>query len=281
MTEEKAFHDSGLRKTGERLVPTDIQRASDYIQFLRHIFPYHFVEKEIRSLANTDRVLEVGFGAGYGTPILAGVCGSVVGIDVEQQAVDHASSEYAEPNVSFKLYDGTTIPFDDNSFDIVVSFQVIEHVVDDAHFVGELCRVLKPGGRLYISTPNRLTRLEPGEKPFNRFHVREYSPDQLKFLLEGQFYKVAMMGISATQEIHSIEASRVKQGPVLKAISRMGIRKLVPLWLDMMLARALANSRMESTDDFRQKYSLDDFRVETVLVDQSLDLFGVCVKQVA
>jgi SAM-dependent methyltransferase len=281
MTEAKAFHDSGLRKTGERLVPTGIRRASDYVQYLRHIFPYQFVEKEIRSLANIEKALEVGFGAGYGTPILGAVCGSVVGIDVEQQAVEHASREYGVDNLSFMIYDGANIPFEDNSFDVVVSFQVIEHVADDAGFVRELCRVLKPGGRLYISTPNRLTRLEPGEKPFNRFHVREYSPDQLKSVLEEHFSKVAMMGVSATKEIHDLEASRIKQGPLLKAVSRMGIRRLVPLWLDMMLAKALAKSRMENPDDFRDKYSLDDFRVETVLVDQSLDLFGVCVKQIA
>ncbi len=279
MTEPKTTRSSSLRKTGERLVPEGITTAIDYLQFLRHQFPYQYVINELRTLGPIDKALEVGFGAGYGLPILAGVCESVVGIDVEEAAVAHATHKYGTDKTSYSLYDGKHIPFDDNSMDAVISFQVIEHVPHDTEFVSELHRVLKPGARLYISTPNRDTRLRPGEKPFNRYHVREYSASGLKALLQKKFESVSMMGVSGTEEIHNLEANRVRQGPLLRMVSRLGIRKLVPVSLDMMLSRALSRTRVESTEDFQDKYSLEDFRAETVLVDESLDLFGICVKQ--
>jgi len=279
MTEAETTGGRSLRKTGERLVPRDFSRASDYIQYLRHQFPYEYVVKEVRTLAPAERALEVGFGAGYGLPILAGVCSDLIGIDVEPETVAHAKSQYATDGISYQLYDGNSIPFEDNHFDFVVSFQVVEHVRDDAGFAAELHRVLNPGGRLYISTPNRETRLEPGEKPFNRYHIREYSATQLKSLLMEKFSEVAMMGVSGTEKIHRMEADRVRQGPLLRLVSRLGIRKLVPVSVDMMLAKMLSKARVESSEDFENQYSIDDFRAETVQVDQSLDLFGVCIKK--
>jgi ubiquinone/menaquinone biosynthesis C-methylase UbiE len=109
--------------------------------------------------------LEVGCGAGYGSHYLSKSCKEIIGIDVEKEAIDHAQAKYTTANCSFKEYNGSNIPYDDNYFDFIVSFQVIEHVDNDAAFVNELKRVLKPGGAALSRRLIKLTGLNPVKNP--------------------------------------------------------------------------------------------------------------------
>ena len=269
-----------LKATGERIIPDEIKTPIEYLQLLRHIFVYEYIKKNLKT---SDRVLEVGFGEGYGTNLLSQVCREITGIDVENKVVEYAADKYGNDKCSFKIYDGKTIPFPDNSFDTVISFQVIEHIEDDAGFAAELNRVLKEGCKLYITTPNKATRLKPGQKPWNRFHVREYYADELKSILQKNFDQVDVFGISAAEEIHRIEADRIKTGFFLSLALRLGLRKLIPEFVNSIIARFISKSRSRkavssNNRDFKDRFSLDDFRVDKAEVEQSLDLFGVAVK---
>ncbi|MCH7691568.1 MAG: class I SAM-dependent methyltransferase [candidate division Zixibacteria bacterium] len=266
-------------RPGERLIPEDIHTAEDYIQQMRHYFVYDWLNKQILM---DDRIMDLGFGEGYGSRMLSEHCQEITGVDVIQKVVDYANEKYSTDNCKYIIYDGKSLPFETNSLDVAVAFQVIEHIDDDNLFVAELQRVLKKGGKLFMTTPNRATRLKPGQKPFNRFHKREYYARELKELLEKHFAQVDMFGISATKEIHEIEFRRIKRGGLMSLALNMGLRKLLPEALDYKLSRFLQRRRSQKkglvNEDIKQKFPMSDFRVETIEVDKSLDLFGLAVK---
>lgn len=244
-----------LEKTVERIVPKNFKSREEYLLYLRHVFVYKVLESILKP---TDRVLEVGFGEGYGTNMIAQLTDSVIGLDVNEEAVHYADKRYASDNCTFKLFDGDRIPFADAEFNAVVSYQVIEHIEDDRAYLEEIARVLKNGGCLVLTTPNRKHRLEPDQDPWNSFHIREYSDSQLKRLMEKVFTKVEMKGVNARQDVRKIETDRVKRGLTLK--------KLVPNFMQRYLY-----------GDFIQKYDTSCFYLDDN-AEAGLDLFAICTK---
>jgi len=270
-----------MKSTGERLIPKEFQTKEDYIQFLRHQFAYVHVKSR---LTPTDNVIEIGFGEGYGTTILAESGADIVGIDVEEKAVLHANGRYGGPRCTFMRYDGRRIPFDDGAFDAAVSFQVIEHIEDDDRFVSEIARVVKSGGKAYLTTPNKTYRLKPGQKPWNRYHIREYYPEELAALLRKHFESVEILGISGNDTIQQIEYNRVKTGPFLDLAAKLNLRKILPERIDYLAAVFISRLKGRRTShlsskNFAAQFDVGDFRVHDKEVDKSLDLLAVCIKQ--
>jgi len=122
-------------------------------------------------------VLDVGFGLGYGLNILSIKAGEVSGVDVDEKVLEYCNGTLVGRNPRLKvlkLYDGCTLPFPDKAFDVVTCVDVIEHVPDYSHLIGEMMRVAKKG--VFLSTPNR--RPENTNKdgtPKNYWHLREWS----------------------------------------------------------------------------------------------------------
>jgi SAM-dependent methyltransferase len=128
------------------------------------------------------RVLDAGCGTAYGTEILAGAGASeVVGVDIDPDVVE-AARERAGVNVSFEVADARELPFANGAFDVVVCFEVIEHVEDPESILDELRRVLRPEGLAAVSSPNR--DVYP---PGNPHHKHEFLPDELAHALESRF----------------------------------------------------------------------------------------------
>jgi SAM-dependent methyltransferase len=137
------------------------------------------------------RVLDVASGAGFGLAMLRSSGACVVGVDYD--AVALCEARRLSPSVPLARGDATSLPLRDASLDVVVSFETLEHVPDAAAMVREVRRVLKPGGSLVLSTPNR--GFGPPELHTNNpFHVREFTADELRALLASHFECVALYG---------------------------------------------------------------------------------------
>ncbi|WP_345312932.1 class I SAM-dependent methyltransferase [Gordonia alkaliphila] len=187
-----------LALTGERTVPGI--PAENY-WFRRHEVAYDYIES--RS-AGKD-VLEAGSGEGYGAAQLARRAASVTCVDYDAQAVEHTRRRY--PEVTVHQGNLIDLPLPDGSVDLVVNFQVIEHLWDQPAFVAECHRVLRAGGELLMSTPNRIT-FSPGlDTPLNPFHTRELHAAELTELLTDDGFDVqAMLGVFHGPRLRELDA---------------------------------------------------------------------------
>ncbi|WP_019203922.1 bifunctional 2-polyprenyl-6-hydroxyphenol methylase/3-demethylubiquinol 3-O-methyltransferase UbiG [Tsukamurella sp. 1534] len=170
-----------LPLTGERTVPGIPEEN------------YWFRRHEIAYLAIVDRyagraVFEAGSGEGYGAAMLAAGGAAVTALDYDESAVAHVRAAY--PAVTMLHGNLAELPLEDASMDAVVNFQVIEHLWDQPQFLREVARVLRPGGELAISTPNRITFSPGRDTPLNPFHTRELNSDELTELLEDAGFAV-------------------------------------------------------------------------------------------
>src|SRR5437016_8940163 len=170
--------------TGERYVPA-IEGQIRY----EHLHRYALCLQ----LVGGKTALDIASGEGYGAALLATAAKSVTGVDLDAATVEHARHLYYKPNLTFAVGGCDRIPLPDNAFDVVTSFETIEHHDKHDEMLDEIKRVLKPGGTLIISSPNRLTYSdEPGYK--NPFHVKELYYDEFNELLRRRFKSIRMFG---------------------------------------------------------------------------------------
>lgn len=154
-------------------------------------------------------VLDVGCNTGYGTVRFAPIAGRVVGVDVSPAAIEAARLRATDGRPEFLLTTGFELPFADDSFDLVTSFQVLEHVSDSLAYLREIARVTRPAGTVILATPNAAIRLDPGMTPWNRFHVHEYVATELHDLLAKVFAEVRIRGMFGTPTLYETEIRRV------------------------------------------------------------------------
>jgi ubiquinone biosynthesis O-methyltransferase len=171
--------------TGERLIPGEV----DVDLLNEHVARYTFASR----LARGKRVLDAGCGAGYGSAELARTALAVVGVDVAPEAIEFARAHYQSDNLSFEQASCANLPYDASSFDLVVAFEVIEHLQDWRAFLLETARVLSPNGQLVVSTPNKLYYTESrGPHGANPFHVHEFTFDEFRQELNAVFPHVSL-----------------------------------------------------------------------------------------
>ena len=206
---------AGLEYTGERIVPG---RTEEGI-FCEHEERYVFAGLHVKN----KEVLDVACGSGIGTDYLlkAGAIRSS-GIDMDAQAIRYARANYQ--GCAFVNADATQTGFLSNSFDVVVSFETIEHLENQRGFLRECYRILRPGGLLICSTPNsRITRWSAK----NPFHLRELNPGEFEVLLRSVFPSVDMYG--QRDRIYLLYSLRMLTVRVLKyfRLTRI-IRRFLP-----------------------------------------------------
>lgn len=172
MTEDLPF-------TGERFVPEQV-REIWYEHWHRYAFALPFVEGR--------SVLDCACGEGYGSALLAGRAATVSGVDISARAVAHARKRYGagRDNLEFIEADCANLPFEDDAFDVVVSFETLEHIERQSAMLDEFRRVLRPEGLLILSSPDKHTYSD--ERGYhNEYHVRELYRDELVALVEERF----------------------------------------------------------------------------------------------
>ena len=235
-----------LPLTGERTVPGI---PEENYWFRRHEAAYLALARHCVGAT----VLEAGCGEGYGADLLAGVARKVIALDYDQLTAAHVARTY--PRVLTVRGNLATLPLADESVDVVANLQVIEHLWDQHGFLVECRRVLRPGGRLLVTTPNRITFSPGRDTPLNPFHTRELSPSELDSLLREAGFEV--------ESLHGL-----RHGP---GISGTIIERQVAVvlgdngWPDDLLTEVKA-------------VTAEDFVITGDDLDDSLDLVAVAVK---
>ena len=190
-----------LAPTGERTAPG---LPDEEYWFARHLAAYRWCAAQLDPAAT---VLDAGAGEGYGTDLLPGRLR--VALDYDLPTCDHLHRTYRD--VTAVVANLAALPLATSSIDAVVCMQVIEHIWDPLGYLREVRRVLRPGGQLWLTTPNRLTfspGLSRGEKPTNPFHVEEYDADQLHALLGAAgFGTIDVLGLHHGRRLRTWETT--------------------------------------------------------------------------
>ncbi len=169
---------STLEFTGERFLPNEAGEM-----WAEHWHRYHYVLPFVKD----KKVLDIACGEGYGSALMASAAENVVGLDVAREAVIHARHVYStRKNLSFFEASCVSLPYGNASFDVVVSFETIEHITEHAQFLDEIKRVLRPDGLLILSSPNK-AEYSDARGYSNPFHVKEIYRDQLAALVDSRF----------------------------------------------------------------------------------------------
>lgn len=261
--------------------------VEEYILYLKQFAAYKFAE---RFLIN-KKVLEIGHGAGYGADYASDFVYSLVAIDMSKINSSYCQRKYPKENLIFMTADATKLPFNDDQFDVAISFQVIEHIEPKfvLTYLAEIKRVMKSDGIFICSTPNKKLRLLPFQKPWNPEHKKEYNRKEFKILLNKVFEDVEVYGLSASDEALSIERARVKQDPlkvyIISPLYRL-IQTILPSAFSVRLKEvgkrvisSKTSQNMSEQEDFLTNFSVEDFEVDSSCPDDCLDIFGLCFKK--
>lgn len=269
-----ASHETGRVSafTGER-PGWDADHDYDYA---RHLAAYRFAA----TLVAGRRVLDAGCGEGFGTSTLAAVATEVVGVDYSADAVAECRRLWCgneRPNLRFELVDLARPTGFDERFDVVLSFQVIEHLADAQAFLVALAARLAPGGTLVLTTPNRLRTISE-----NPYHVREFTAEELRAELARVFDVVEIRGVRGNEKVERFDEGRARAVSRILRLDPLGLRRLLPRRLVEFAfarlsgvvrrqARAAAGARAD-------RIVPDDFHVTTATDDRALDLVAICRK---
>ncbi len=183
-----------LHLTGERTLP-DVPEENYWFQ--RHLVVYRWIAERARG----RRVVDLACGEGYGSAELARTATSVVGVDANPEAFEHARAKY--PQVAFER---TMVELWTGDVDCVVFLQTIEHVPDPDGVLEHIRELIGPDGVAYVSTPNVLTLAPKGaERSGNPWHVREYRPEEYRSLCGRHFARVDLLGLFHARKLRAHE----------------------------------------------------------------------------
>lgn len=197
-----------MKFTGERYLPTEQGKIR-----LEHYHRYAIVLDVVKD----KDVLDVACGEGYGSFLMADVARLVIGVDISSEVIEYTAATYKKTNLVFQQGSAFNLDFADAKFDVVVSFETIEHLAEQEQVLAEIRRVLRPDGLLVISSPNRpIYSEESGEH--NEFHVKELDFNEFDELLKTQFPTIQYYG------------QRMLMGSVIQPLA--GVQNSIRVWND-------------------------------------------------
>jgi len=233
-----------IENTGERIIP----EKESPLMVARHLCAYEFALRYVTG----KKIMDVGCGEGYGANYLAGHALEVLAIDYELSAILAASEKYQRSNLKFQRLDIKDIGSLGESFDIICSFQVIEHLKDTDSFLDDIKRLLRPGGFFICSTPNRLDASGHSVVPLNKFHIKEYLFDEFESMLKSKFKQVELYGLIRGRRLN-----------LYRRAKKIGIFNIMPPPLDPV-------------KNFYKKISCKDFKLVKDNLPGSLDFIAFC-----
>jgi SAM-dependent methyltransferase len=245
--------------TGERLHEGDPLFSVD---LARHHAAYDYARARIRS----GRVLDLGCGTGYGTAGLHGAGATVIGID------RIAPDPQSRGGALFARADLSGLPLRERSFDLIVSFQVIEHLVDPGPYLDAIARLLARDGLAILTTPNVL--LSDGVNPY---HVHEYRGEELRERLLRHFHEVELLGVGMSAPVRTYMEARSQRIRRIMRLDPLRLRDRLPrglvLWL--FAAFAVLVRRRTNAGDGTPEASAADFPIGPPR-DDAIDWLALC-----
>ena len=233
-----------LELTGERTLP-DVPEENYWYQ--RHLVVYEWIRRRVGGL----RVIDMACGEGYGSDVLSRSAASVVGVDANPEAHEHAKARYSRPGLRFER---NMIQLFAEPADAVVFLQTIEHVQDPDELLEHFKRISDVA---YISTPNVLTLAPPGaERSGNPWHVHEYRAEEFRALLERHYAHVELLGLFHARKLRAHELA-IRHARWDDIHARIGITK-------------------RFYDRFIPAISVRDFALRGDGLDRALDFVAVC-----
>ena len=249
------------------------QRDKEWLDF------FGSIADRIVSDIEPKTVLDAGCGEGYGLAMLADGAAAdarLVGVDLEGPVVAHASATYGHPGgdgrprVEVHEAELMALPLDDDVVDVTVSFQVIEHLHDIPGYLRSLRRVTRPGGEVWIATPNRLTFTPGSDTPVNPFHTREFTARELHDELTAAGMRVTtMLGIHHGRRLRAIETATRR--PFTDLLTATDPARW-PAWLRATVHRVDASWFAVRPGDA----TADATSGRTADLDRCLDLLAIC-----
>ena len=277
-----------MNNTSERhIIQESFINEADYYGHLTHLLSYQFATDYVIN----KNILDYGCGTGYGADILAKKAKLVTAIDISDEAILYAKKNYSSHNLNFK----TTSKFKKEEFkemfDVITSFQVIEHVISEKEFLTNLFELLKPGGFLILTTPNKKNRLFSYiQKPWNVFHIKEYSELELNYTLKKYFTTVEVLNISAKKEFVAHELKRLKKQKIITLPCTLYIYPK-PLMLFLLkkqkeifnlLIKIKNNLKKGKSNNIKSSNFKSNYDIKDMLIGENLpnttDLLCVCKK---
>jgi 2-polyprenyl-3-methyl-5-hydroxy-6-metoxy-1,4-benzoquinol methylase len=247
MKGERDMTRSSLDDTGERMIPAGDDEVS--FVYARHEFAY----RHVAQFVSCRQAIDVGCGTGYGTALLARTATFVEGVDYSAEAIAFCNSHYAASNILFRQSRAEELS-SDRRFDVAVSFQVIEHLQDTDGFLQRLSSVVRPGGTIFLTTPN--ARAVVREKDANPFHHSEMNHGQMEQLLTAHFRSFELLGIGYRSP--NLLRSVLQNSPLYRIGKYFGRRNPI---------KKIARGTMRLTD----------FAVlRSNVARDAIDLFAVC-----
>ena len=250
-------------QTAERVSARD---ASDNLVFQRSILAYYKAAELV-----SGRVLEIGTGMGYGVEVVAPAAERFITVDKSQ-----AYSVDLPSNTEFRQMTVPPLDFADESFDYVISFQVIEHIKRDRDFVKEVSRVLRKGGSFIVSTPNA-----PMSLTRNPWHVREYRAEELRQLLAPHFESVEMLGVDGNEKVMAYYEKNREGVLRITRFDPLDLQHRLPRWMLQLpydlLNRLNRRRLLSQNSDLTTSITRDDYRIGPV-TDCSFDLYFIARK---
>ncbi|MBN6033759.1 class I SAM-dependent methyltransferase [Amycolatopsis sp. 195334CR] len=246
-----------LHLTGERTVP-DVPEENYW--FRRHEAAY----AALLPYCAGATVLEAGCGEGYGAGLIATSAPRVLALDYDEPTTAHVARRY--PALEVIRGNLACLPLRSSTVDVVANFQVIEHLWDQGGFLAECLRVLRPGGRLLVTTPNRLTFTPDSDVPLNPYHTRELAPAELDELLRDAGFEVELL--------HGLH-----HGPAVRALDERYGGSIIQAQLDVVMGSLPGQAvwppeLLADVDSIRT----GDFVVHGDDLAASLDLVAVAVR---
>ena len=250
-------------QTAERVSARD---ASDNFVFQRSILAYYKAAELV-----SGRVLEIGTGMGYGVEVVAPAAERFITVDKSQ-----AYSVDLPSNTEFRQMTVPLLDFADESFDYVISFQVIEHIKRDRDFVKEVSRVLRKGGSFIVSTPNA-----PMSLTRNPWHVREYRAEELRQLLAPHFESVEMLGVDGNEKVMAYYEKNREGVRRITRFDPLDLQHRLPRWMLQLpydlLNRLNRRRLLNQNSDLTTSITRDDYHIGPV-TDCSFDLYFIARK---